>query len=596
MANGEVFSAFVRFFVKDEVSSEAKKVEASAEKAADGMDKAADAGGKRLKSGLEKASGAAAAAGKGLAVLGAGATALVGAAFGLSGATEEVQENLGKLDTAFEASGNSVEAGRKAYSDFYGLVGDSDQATEAASNLAKLTTNQEELNKWTNISAGAFATFGDALPIENLTETANETAKTGAITGSMADVLNWSTASAEEWGASMGGNKKAQDAWNAAIADGMTKEDAFNEALAACTDEQERATLITDALNGVYGEAGEAYQKQNADLIASRQAQAEWNNKLAEAGAAVRPMVTAIMEMGTALLTYAMPHLQTFATFIMANLPAIQAKFQWFIDNLPIIAPIAAALVAAFVGFQVIGGIISGVTSAINTMKTATVAMKTAQLLLNTAMRANPVGAVITVVMLLVGALVTAFNTNETFRNAVIGAWNAIKSAISSVGSFIMGIVSSIGTTFSNVFNGVKNTVSNAIKFVKGLFNFSWSLPRPKLPRFKISGGQAPWGFLGQGSLPSVGITWNAKGAVFSEPTIFPTAQGFQGVGEAGAEAVAPIGVLQKYVRDAVADAMGSGGGYVANINVTTGETSEAKLAKLISREQKRNAYALGVV
>ena len=53
------------------------------------------------------------------------------------------------------------------------------------------------------------------------------------------------------------------------------------------------------------------------------------------------------------------------------------------------------------------------------------------------------------------------------------------------------------------------------------------------------------------GSVPSV--KWNADGAVFSKPTIFGTRMGLQGVGEAGAEAIAPIGVLQSYVSDAVA-------------------------------------------
>lgn len=51
----------------------------------------------------------------------------------------------------------------------------------------------------------------------------------------------------------------------------------------------------------------------------------------------------------------------------------------------------------------------------------------------------------------------------------------------------------------------------------------------------------------------------HADGAVFSKPTLFDTSSGYHLVGEAGAEAVAPIGVLQGYVKSAVAEAMGSG-------------------------------------
>ena len=63
-------------------------------------------------------------------------------------------------------------------------------------------------------------------------------------------------------------------------------------------------------------------------------------------------------------------------------------------------------------------------------------------------------------------------------------------------------------------------------------------------------------GLTGQVTVPSgsvPGVKWNADGAVFSKPTIFGTRMGLQGVGEAGAEAIAPIGVLQSYVSDAVA-------------------------------------------
>ena len=73
-----------------------------------------------------------------------------------------------------------------------------------------------------------------------------------------------------------------------------------------------------------------------------------------------------------------------------------------------------------------------------------------------------------------------------------------------------------------------------------------------KLPKITISGGKAPYGIAGKGKLPSFDVQWKAKGAVFDQPTIFSTPKGFQGVGEAGPEAVAPISTLQAYIRDAV--------------------------------------------
>ena len=90
--------------------------------------------------------------------------------------TREYRTEMGKLDTAFQASGHSSEAAKKTYSELNAVLGDSGQAVEAAQHLAKLTDNEKDLQTWTDICTGVFATFGDSLPIEGLTEAANETA------------------------------------------------------------------------------------------------------------------------------------------------------------------------------------------------------------------------------------------------------------------------------------------------------------------------------------------------------------------------------------------------------------------------------------
>lgn len=62
----------------------------------------------------------------------------------------------------------------------------------------------------------------------------------------------------------------------------------------------------------------------------------------------------------------------------------------------------------------------------------------------------------------------------------------------------------------------------------------------------------------GGGSGQRFDVTPNAAGAVFASPTIFDTRLGYQMVGEAGPEAVAPISVLRGYVREEVEAAMGN--------------------------------------
>ena len=537
---GEVFSSFVRFFVRDEVSAEADRVERAAREAADGMDEAAEAAGTRLKGGFEKAKTAAGTFVKGLAGVGAGLAGAVGGIMGLAMSTQETVEDMGKLQVAFSDAGHSAETAQAVFTGMVGILGETDQAVEASNHLAELTSSEQELASWTDIAAGVYAKFGDSLPLEGLTEAANHTAKLGEVQGPLADALEWLGVSTED----------------------------FNAQLAACNSEQERSSLITSTLNGLYGEAGRQYQEVNADLIAARQSQADWNNALAEAGQVVQPIATAITNMGTQVIQWLVPHLQTLANkvteFTTNHLPGIQAKVQGVWNVVQGLIPVAAGLLAGFLAYKAINGTIAAVNTIMDVWKARTLLMAAAQRALNLVLAANPIGLVVTLIAGLVGAFVTAYTTSETFRNKV-----------------------------NSVFATVKSVVTGAINVIKGALNFEWKWPKVKLPHFSFTGSINPLDWPTQG-LPKVGVEWYAKGGVFDQPTIFATAAGLKGVGEAGPEAVAPVSTLMGYIRQAVAEAQG--GGFTANVNVTTGETDPAKLARMIAREQRREAYAYGAV
>ena len=132
--------------------------------------------------------------------------------------------------------------------------------------------------------------------------------------------------------------------------------------------------------------------------------------------------------------------------------------------------------------------------------------------------------------------------------------WDSIKLSVSQK---VENIVSDVKQKFQDIIDGIKEkmnlakeAVSEAIEKIKGFFDFEWHLPELKLPHITITGS---WD-LKNGTFPSFGVEWYAKGAVLNRPTIF----GMNGMnamvgGEAGAEAVAPIDVLQGYVAQAVA-------------------------------------------
>lgn len=169
---GEAMSAFVRFFVKDEVSSEVKDVERAADRAADAMDDAADAAGKRLASAFDKAKGHASSFVGNLKSVGAGVTAFSAGITGLMMVSNDFQEDMGKLETAFADAGHSAETANAVYTDMVGILGETDQSVEAANHLAELTSNTQELSEWGTIAAGVYAKWGDSLPLEGLTEAA----------------------------------------------------------------------------------------------------------------------------------------------------------------------------------------------------------------------------------------------------------------------------------------------------------------------------------------------------------------------------------------------------------------------------------------
>lgn len=129
----------------------------------------------------------------------------------------------------------------------------------------------------------------------------------------------------------------------------------------------------------------------------------------------------------------------------------------------------------------------------------------------------------------------------ETVKSNITGPINTAKSTVLSV---FEGIKSGI----SSKINGARDAVKNAISTIKNTMDFNWKLPNLKLPHISIDGSFS----LNPPSVPHFSIAWRAKGAVFDQPTIMPTRLGWQGVGEAGPEAVAPITVLQTYVEEAV--------------------------------------------
>ena len=220
--------------------------------------------------------------GKGMLALGGFVVGLTGGFLALGESTQEYREDMGKLETAFKNAGHTTETAKQTYSDFFAVLGEEDRSVEAVNHLAELTSNTQELSQWSDICAGVVGRFGDSLPIESLTESANETAKVGKVTGAFADALNWAGLS----------------------------EDEFNQKLAECNSETERATLITSVLHDTYKESADIYKEVNGSIMDSRTAQQRLTDTIAEFGKVAEPILTTIKDLTADLLNQMLPFVQ----------------------------------------------------------------------------------------------------------------------------------------------------------------------------------------------------------------------------------------------------------------------------------------------
>lgn len=221
---------------------------------------------------------------KGVKAAGAAVAGMTAAFIALDGATEEYRVAQGKLNAGFQAAGFSADTARKSYRNFYAILGDTDTATEASQLLANMAKNEEEVTKWTRIAAGVHGTFGDSLPIEGLVESANETARTGQITGVFADAINWATKEGEKFGVALKADTEANKEWNEAVKSAASAEDFFNLALKNCSDESARQKLIVDTLSKTYDKAADSYYANNQQVINARRNHATLDEMLAKVG------------------------------------------------------------------------------------------------------------------------------------------------------------------------------------------------------------------------------------------------------------------------------------------------------------------------
>lgn len=533
-------------------------------------------------------------------------------------ATEEYRVAQAKLMTAFETAGASAEVAKGTYNDLYRVLGDGDVAVEAAGHLAQLTTNEQELSEWTNICQGVYATFGDSLPIEGLTEAANETAKVGSLTGSLADALNWAG----------------------------VNEEAFQEKLDACNTESEREALIRETLNGIYSEAADNYEKTAADILAQNEAQAKLQESLSTLATAMAPVLTAFTAFATEALAVITPYIQELSEKYMPQFKetltkageALKPIADFIMNHLPVIATIAGIILAIAAAYNVASAAMAAYT-AIKTAWTAATGIATAAQAAFAAVNVAALAPILAVVAAItavvaiivvcikhwddisatvkkvmeaikdavkkgVDAVVNAFTQMkenvskkvEEIKTNVVNKFNEVKSKISSIlesaKTTALGIFDKIKSGITDKINAARDGVKNAIEKIKGFFNFEWSLPKIKLPHFSISGKFS----LDPPSIPKFSVDWYQRGGVFDSATLFPWAGGIGGLGENGAEAIVPLEKNTQWL-DKIADRLAQKQGSTPIVLEVDGKTfAQTSIDSINSLTRQRGKLGLNLV
>lgn len=406
---------------------------------------------------------------KGVKAAGAAVAGMTAAFIALDGATEEYRVAQGKLNAGFQAAGFSADVARKSYRNFYAILGDADTATEASQLLANMAKNEEEVTKWTRIAAGVHGTFGDSLPIEGLVESANETARTGQVTGVFADALNWV---------------------------GIMEDD-FNAKLEKTTDVSKRNQLIMDTLSKTYDKAADSFYANNQQVINARRNHATLDEMLAKVGDTSSKLKSQLWvlagaaEDGSIRSGSALDWVQKKADALtdwLSNLDLSNLKkqfdekfaqtlqkagdaVQWCRDN----SDTLIATLKVLAGMWAVKKVLdfnSGLTNSISTIGGAITTLLTmtgvlggqaaatgtatvAQTGLNTAMAANPIGAVILAIEALIAVGVLLYKNWDTIKAGAQSLWNKFKD-----------VSIRIGTAFSGAFNKVKNAAKTALEWV----------------------------------------------------------------------------------------------------------------------------------
>lgn len=380
--------------------------------------------------------------------------------------TKEYRKIMGTLETSSEAAGYSAEETSEAFSQLYGALGDDQSAATTTANLQAIGASQKDINSLISSAVGAWAKYGDSIPIDGLAESINETIRAGQVTGTFADVLNWGSKEGETFGVMLKENTEENEEWNKAVQEASSAEDFFNLALQDAETQADRTNLVLQAMaDQGLSDVGDAWYSNNKDIVDANNAQLEFTKKAAELSERVQPVLTAVQEGINGILQAILDatagiDMDTIVGYVQSFFDAVSNVVSFLIENKEIVIGVIGAIGLALTALKIVE-FVQSVISGISEISSALSFLAIAGIV-----------ALIAVLVLIVtkGEEIKAWlaGFNEWLQGVFATDWTEVFGPV--LGNVLNGFFSLL----KGIWDGVYQVLNGVIDFIQGIFTGNW--------------------------------------------------------------------------------------------------------------------------
>lgn len=387
--------------------------------------------------------------------------------------TKEYRKIMGTLETSSEAAGYSAEETSEAFSQLYRALGDDQSAATTTANLQAIGASQKDINSLISSAVGAWAKYGDSIPIDGLAESINETIRAGQVTGTFADVLNWGSKEGETFGVMLKENTEENEDWNKAVQDASSAEDFFNLALQDAETQADRTNLVMQAMaDQGLSDVGDAWYSNNKDIVDANNAQLEFTKKAAELSERVQPVLTAVQEgingiMQAILDATAGIDMDTIVGYVQSFFDAISNVVSFLIENKEIVIGVIGAIGLALTALKIVEfvqSVISGISAISGALSF---------------LAANPIVLVIAAIAALIAVLVLIVTKGEEIKAWLAGFNEWLQGVFATDWTEVFGpvlgnVLNGFFALLKGIWDGVYQVLNGVIDFIQGIFTGNW--------------------------------------------------------------------------------------------------------------------------